>query len=196
MRRPYAATDHRVCIAYLFGLFQTGSVIRVARGSEVADMRRIEVAAGQAFASIGMEKVARDEALPVPELLAYQRDGRAWVATDAADRVIAYLIALWVDEVVHVEQVSVHPDHARRGIGAALIEHVAGWARERGSAALTLTTFADVPWNGPYYERLGFRRLTDAELTPGLRAVRTEEAAHGLDEWPRIAMRRELSVRA
>jgi GNAT superfamily N-acetyltransferase len=97
---------------------------------------------------------------------------------------------------VHVEQVSVHPDHARRGIGAALIEHVAGWAGERGSAALTLTTFADVPWNGPYYERLGFRVLAGADLTPGLRAVRAQEAAHGLDEWPRIAMRRELTGKA
>ena len=39
----------------------------------------------------------------------------------------------------------------------ALIEHVAGWARAHGSPALTLTTFTEVPWNAPYYERLGFR---------------------------------------
>jgi hypothetical protein len=49
-----------------------------------------------------------------------------------------------------------------------------------------------VAWNAPYYERLGFQRLPDAELTPGLVAIRAEEAAHGLDEWPRLAMRRVL----
>jgi hypothetical protein len=49
-----------------------------------------------------------------------------------------------------------------------------------------------VPWNAPYYERLGFRRLADADLTPGLREIRAEEAAHGLDGWPRLAMRRDL----
>jgi GNAT superfamily N-acetyltransferase len=170
----------------------TGSLIRVARAGDVEVMRLIEVAAGRAFATVGMDAVAGDEALPAGELLDYQRDGRAWVATDANELVVAYLIALWVDDVVHIEQVSVHPGYARRGIGAALIEHVAGWARERGSAALTLTTFAEVAWNAPYYERLGFRRLAEEELTPGLRAIRAEEAAHGLDEWPRLGMRREL----
>ena len=139
-----------------------------------------------------MDAVAGDEALPAEELLDYQQAGRAWVTVDENDRPIAYLIALWVDGVVHIEQVSVDPAHAGHGLGAALIEHVAGWARERGSAALTLTTFAEVPWNAPYYERLGFRRLADADLTPGLRAIRAEEAAHGLDEWPRLAMRRDL----
>jgi hypothetical protein len=57
---------------------------------------------------------------------------------------------------------------------------------------LTLTTFAEVPWNAPYYLRCGFRRLGVRELTPGLRAIREREAAHGLDRWPRVCMRRDL----
>jgi GNAT superfamily N-acetyltransferase len=153
-------------------------------------LRRLEVSAGQAFARIGMDRVAGDEALPADEMLSFVRDGRAWVTVDDDDRPIAYLLALWVDGVAHIEQVSVDPAHAGHGLGAALIEHAADWARAHGSPALTLTTFADVPWNAPYYERLGFRPLT--ELTPGLRAIRDEEAAHGLDEWPRIAMRRDI----
>jgi GNAT superfamily N-acetyltransferase len=167
-------------------------LIRVARAEEIAALQVIEVAAGRVFRTVGMDRVAGDEPLPAAVLLGYQADGRAWVATDDQDRVVAYLIAEWVDGNVHVEQVSVHPDQAGQGIGAALIEHVAAWARERGSPALTLTTFAEVGWNAPYYERLGFRRLPVGELTPGLVAIRAEEAAHGLDEWPRLAMRREL----
>jgi hypothetical protein len=46
--------------------------------------------------------------------------------------------------------------------------------------------------NGPYCERLGFRYLADGELTPSLKAIRAAEAAHGLDRWPRAAMRRDL----
>ncbi|MBG0565150.1 GNAT family N-acetyltransferase [Actinoplanes aureus] len=167
-------------------------MIRVAHAGEIDRMREIEVAAGRMFAEIGMTQIARDEPLPAAELLDYQRDGRAWVAVDRADRPVAYLIAKWVDDVVHVEQVSVDPACAGRGLGKSLIEHVAGWAREHGSAALTLTTFADVAWNAPYYERLGFRRLAGDELTPGLRRIRAEEAAHGLDRWPRLAMRCDL----
>jgi GNAT superfamily N-acetyltransferase len=166
-------------------------VIRLAHPDDIAALRRLEVAAGAAFAAVGMDRVAGDEALPADEMLTYQRDGRAWVTVDG-DRPIAYLLARWVDGVAHVEQVSVDPAHAGRGLGAALIEHVAGWARAHGSPALTLTTFTEVAWNGPYYARLGFRPLADDELTPGLRAIRAEEAAHGLDEWPRVAMRRDL----
>jgi N-acetylglutamate synthase-like GNAT family acetyltransferase len=93
---------------------------------------------------------------------------------------------------VHIEQVSVHPVHAHKGHGRALVEHVAEWARQRRSAALTLCTFSEVPWNGPYYERCGFRPLSTDELTPGLCALRAVEAAHGLDRWPRQCMRRGL----
>ncbi|WP_433300106.1 GNAT family N-acetyltransferase [Actinoplanes sp. CA-030573] len=153
-------------------------------------MISIEVAAGRLFAAVGMDFVAEDDPGTVEELLPYVRDGRAWVAGDPP---VGYLVAEWVDGNVHIEQVSVDPAHGRRGLGSALVEQVAAWARAHGSAALTLTTYAEVAWNAPYYERLGFRRLTDAELTPGLRRIRAAEAAHGLDRWPRVAMRRELT---
>jgi hypothetical protein len=44
-----------------------------------------------------------------------------------------------------------------------------------------LTAFTDVPWNAPYYERLGWRRLGQSDLTPGLAAIREHETARGLD---------------
>jgi GNAT superfamily N-acetyltransferase len=122
----------------------------------------------------------------------YQSAGRAWVSVDDGDRPVAYLIAEVVDGDAHVEQVSVRPSHARRGLGSALIETLAEWAASRGLPALTLTTFTAVPWNAPYYERLGFRVLADAEIGDGLRAIRCAEAAHGLDAWPRVAMVRPL----
>jgi hypothetical protein len=68
----------------------------------------------------------------------------------------------------------------------------AGQAAAAGIRALTLTTSSEVPWNAPYYERCGFRRLDEAELTPGLRAIRRREAERGLDRWPRVCMRRDL----
>ena len=39
-----------------------------------------------------------------------------------------------------------------RGIGAALVEHVCGWAITRADT-VTLTTFHDVEWNGPLHAR-------------------------------------------
>jgi predicted N-acetyltransferase YhbS len=83
---------------------------------------------------------------------------------------------------------------ARRGLGRTLLDHAADQASAAGLPALTLTTFADVPWNAPYYTRCGFRVLHDAEITPGLRAIRHRKAALGLDRWPRVCMRRDTSA--
>jgi GNAT superfamily N-acetyltransferase len=56
--------------------------------------------------------------------------GRAWVAVDTQDRPIAYLISSIVDGCAHIDQVSVLSEHAGRGVGAALIDHLA--AQQRG----------------------------------------------------------------
>lgn len=50
----------------------------------------------------------------------------------------------------------------------------------------------DIPWNGPYYARLGFRTLDLATITPGLQAVRQGEAEAGLPMEHRICMQLDL----
>ena len=122
----------------------------------------------------------------------YQEDGRAWVVTDDADRPVAYLLVDIVDANAHVEQVSVHPSHARQGLGKALLDTATSWAQQRGLAALTLTTYSEVPWNAPYYRRLGFQMVPEAQLTEDLRRIREHEQARGLTTWPRVTMRRPL----
>jgi GNAT superfamily N-acetyltransferase len=111
---------------------------------------------------------------------------------DEADEPAGFLMAHVVDGCLHIDQVSVDPGSARRGLGRALLEHAASQAAADGILALTLTTFAQVAWNAPYYARCGFRVLDDVELTPGLRAIRHDEAGLGLDRWPRVCMRRDV----
>jgi N-acetylglutamate synthase-like GNAT family acetyltransferase len=156
-------------------------------------MQDIERAAGSWFREIGMPEIADDEPLSVHELARYQRDQRAWVAADDDGVPVAYLIADIVDGDMHIEQVSVHPRAARRKIGGMLLDHAAASAAASGIGALTLTTFAEVPWNAPYYARCGFRVLDDSQLSPGMRAIWDREIAHGLHRWPRVFMRRDLN---
>ncbi|MFI1782742.1 GNAT family N-acetyltransferase [Streptomyces rubiginosohelvolus] len=171
--------------------------IRSARRSDLPVLQDIERAAGEPFRALGMAFVADDDPPPLDLLESYRQAGRCWVATDplsaTGDRPLGYVLADPVDDALHIEQVSVDPAAARRGIGRDLIAHLAALAARRGMTALTLTTFTDVPWNAPYYVRIGFRVLAEGELTDGLRAIRAEEAQHGLDRWPRVCMRRELS---
>lgn len=139
-----------------------------------------------------MSAIADDPPPTLAALGEFLESGRIWVATDVADRPIAYALVEVVDGAAHIEQVSVHPNHSRRGLGARLIDEIGSWAARHQLSALTLTTFENVPWNAPYYERLGFRRLPDADVTPGLARIRDDESRQGLDSWPRVTMRRAV----
>ncbi len=166
--------------------------VRRARTDELGRLRDIEAAAGGLFADVGMTYISEHDPPPVEVLERYRRDGRAWVSTDPNDWPVAYLIADRLDGNAHIEQVSVHPDSSRRGIGRSLIDHLEAWAASRGHAALTLTTFAEVPWNGPYYVRCGFTPMAGGEMGPELTARWAEERARGLGSYPRVAMIRPV----
>jgi GNAT superfamily N-acetyltransferase len=165
--------------------------VRPMVAPDVPFLPAVERAAGLAFRELGMAAIAEDEPPPQSVLAAACAAGRGWVASDEATPV-AYLLLAVVDGAAHIEQVSVHPGHARQGLGRRLIDEAEAWARLRSMPSLTLTTFRDVPWNAPYYRRLGFADLAEADLGPGLDAVRRHEAEAGLEAWPRVAMRRAV----
>jgi GNAT superfamily N-acetyltransferase len=166
-------------------------MIRPPAPEELERLQEIEVVAGRAFVDVGMPEIASDEPLPLHALEAYRSAGRSWIV-EVEGGVVGYVLVDVVDGHAHVEQVSVDPAFAGRRLGRDLLDHVAGWARARGDAAVTLTTFREVPWNAPYYERCGYRRLADHERGPELIALMAEEAAHGLDPADRVAMQLDL----
>jgi GNAT superfamily N-acetyltransferase len=93
-----------------------------------------------------------------------------------------------------LEEINVHPDHGRRGIGRALVLEVARWARTAGATVLGLTTFRDVAWNAPFYRRLGFRELAPAGLLPSHREILDDERRRGLPMERRVLMRLNLAA--
>ncbi|GID97601.1 GNAT family N-acetyltransferase [Amorphoplanes digitatis] len=169
--------------------------IRPTRYDDLTVIQQIELAAGELFHDVGMSDIA-EHPVPTTEALAeFVRAGRSWVVVDETDTPIAFVLVMSVDGLAHIEQISVRPEHARRGVGRRLIDHVDAWAAGQGIGALTLTTFRGVPWNGPYYERIGFVTLEPGERGPELTRLMAEEAAHGLDPAQRIAMRRDNRAR-
>ncbi|MET9669389.1 GNAT family N-acetyltransferase [Streptomyces sp. NPDC006475] len=166
--------------------------IRLVQVDELPLLQEIERAADDSFREIGMSDFAEGDVLPLDELVRYHQAGMAWAAVDDEDVPVAFLTADHVDGNLHIEQVSVHPGSARRGIGRMLLEHAAEQAMIAEIPALTLNTCTEVPWNAPYYTRCGFLPMADDELTPGLRELREKEAVRGLDRWPRTCMRRPV----
>ncbi|MFC4127514.1 GNAT family N-acetyltransferase [Nocardia rhizosphaerae] len=168
--------------------------IRGARVEEIPVLQEIERRAGAPFAAIDMAAVADDEPPAADTLRAFIADGRAWVWADANDTPVGYLVLGLVDGQPHIDQVSVDPAHAGNRIGKRLIDHAVSWAKACGLHTITLTTFTEVPWNGPYYARLGFTYIPRADESAALRAIRADEAANGLDTWPRACMRAEIET--
>jgi GNAT superfamily N-acetyltransferase len=80
-----------------------------------------------------------------------------------------------VDGHTHLGQLSVLPEHGPIGVGTSLVHAACQRSRRQGFRFLTLTTFAGIPFNGPFYRRLGLYQLTDDQIGPGLAQVVTDE---------------------
>jgi GNAT superfamily N-acetyltransferase len=115
-----------------------------------------------------------------------------WVAVDLHDQPIGFAIVHQLPTSVHLHELDVDPRYARQGVGRQLIATIVAWARAAGASALTLSTFGDIAWNGPYYARLGFRALDAATLPPALQAIQQAEAEAGLPMAHRICMQLDL----
>ena len=81
-----------------------------------------------------------------------------------------------------------------QGIGRRLIDAAIAAARVRGLSAVTLTTFRHVPWNAPYYQRLGFETLAAHQLNQRLAIILKGEVEAGLPGDRRCAMRLNLAL--
>jgi GNAT superfamily N-acetyltransferase len=91
----------------------------------------------------------------------------------------------------HLEQLSVDPDSTRRGVGRALVRAACSWAAEHGYDELTLATYRDVAWNGPFYASEGFREWGPVDDWYEARGLEPEEPVLGRF-GARVLMRRSL----
>lgn len=162
-------------------------VVRPSVLDDIPELRDVEVDAGQIFREVGLGAIADGDPPEAATLAAHVRDGTAWTA-ELDSAVVGYAIASAVDGEGHLDQVSVRRTAAGRGIGHLLIDAVCRWALTEGYEALTLTTFSEVPWNGPYYARLGFQVLPADRWGPELAEIRQRERLAGIDVAPRVAM--------
>ncbi|WP_432494928.1 GNAT family N-acetyltransferase [Kineococcus gypseus] len=145
--------------------------VRRAEPGELRLLPAVELAADALFARAGV-------ALPEQLTDVAELEAAACVLVTGRPPVgFARLDVL--DGNAHLEQVSVHPGHVRRGLGTALLGAAVAWARARGFPALTLTTFEDVAWNAPWYRRHGFTDLQHPG--PELLEQRRAEVRAGLD---------------
>jgi len=108
-------------------------------------------------------------------------DGAALLIAEREGALVGYA-ALWpVDHLAHLCEIDVHPDHGQSGIGRALMAASDDWARAHDKPGISLTTFIDVPWNGPWYARQGFVPYDPALWPPAHAQLWSDQLASALD---------------
>jgi len=152
----------------------------------------IERAAAQQFAPWGIPEHILNTTMGMEDLQRAQAAGLLWVALLPGGKPVGFALVKLLAAGPYLAEVDVHPTHGRRGLGRRLVTAVCEWATTDGHSAVTLITFRDIPWNAPFYARLGFRALDPAELAPELAEQVRREAAHGLDPAQRVVMRYDI----
>lgn len=166
--------------------------LRLARLDDAPYLPEIEARAARLFESVdGLSGLAAQHTMSVNTLRRLIRKGHSLVAF-MGEEMAGFLVTEPCGRELHICECDVDPRFQRRGIGAGLLRASIIDATNCGFHALTLTTFRDVAWNGPFYNKLGFEEVSDPVAHPRLMAILDQEIGHGLPGDRRCAMIRFL----
>jgi GNAT superfamily N-acetyltransferase len=153
---------------------------------------KLEQAAATVFSQADLPLALRYLVTDRDTLAEAQQEGRLWVALDRSQQAVGFALAEVLDGEAYLDEIDVHPRHARRGIGTRLVNTVIGWAESRQFSSVSLITFRHLPWNARFYEKFGFVPLGTHELSRSMSRILQEEAQAGIDVAKRVGMRRAL----
>lgn len=162
--------------------------VRLAHSEDVSELAAVERSAASVFRNVGLDWLADGGTMDLALLTALCHDGTLWVAADEVDEPVGFLAAHDLDGQLHIAEISIARFHQRQGLGARLIAAAVDHARAARFGAVTLTTYRDLPWNGPYYARLGFSEVDPREAGPGHLKKLQAEAEAGHDPSRRCIM--------
>jgi GNAT superfamily N-acetyltransferase len=168
-------------------------IIRRARLSDASDLPAIERSAAELFrCDPSLAWLADAQVTDAEQHRRAIETDEVWVAQSPDGVLMGFLSAVEVDNELHIQELSVRQHFQGRGAGRKLLLTAVEHARDRELYGLTLTTFRDLLWNEPFYQRLGFETLSPAQLGSRLATVLNDEVAHGLPGERRCAMRLHL----
>lgn len=167
-------------------------MIRLATPADLPAVRDVEVSAGTIFAGTHMNFAANHAPNHPADLLAAIRRRLMWVAV-THEGVIGFLFAEPCAEGLYLRELAVAATAQQQGHGTALMATGIAAARERGDPLLILTTDRTLPWNAPFYTRLGFRITEDATIPREARRRLANQYAAGFSPDHRCAMVMDLA---
>ena len=157
--------------------------LQLATAAEFARLAEIELAAASLFPVGRIPDL--DDTVPIQQLEQGIKDKLLWAAWQE-NIVVGFSLSTVHDEYLHLLEVAVHPDWGRRGLGRRLVAHVIELARQRDLLGITLTTFRDLAFNGPFYQSLGFAEIPVDQYSTTIAKLLAAEQAAGMEQ--RIGM--------
>lgn len=169
-------------------------VIEEVGPQDIEALQAIETSAAQLFLDSPYPELAGFPPYPCDRYLQHMR---------AKDPVLLGSIVLGQDRPVkagfavaepladglHLFELSVHKDWQGYGLGKAMVQQLQQIARQRGYGQITLTTYRSLPWNGPFYEKLGFDYLAPNLQSAEISDILRKEIKAGANQRDRCAMR-------
>jgi len=169
--------------------------LRPARGNEIGELQNIDLASATLFRGLGLIDFGPlgEPTEPIPEdrLRRGFGEGLVWVAVDDREELVGFALCSDRGEDLYLDQLSVLPRHGRRGIGSRLVRRCLQEAEARAFLRVSLSTFRKIPWNGPFYRRLGFREVPSWRLQDWQEEIR-ELQKHTMDVRLRCFMQRRV----
>jgi GNAT superfamily N-acetyltransferase len=171
----------------------TGIYIKLAGSEHLSAIPAIELAAAAMFPEADLPVENRFLVIETELLEEAQSEARLWVALTDDRTPVGFAMADIVDGGAHLDEMDVMPDFGRQGIGTRLVRAFIDWARSGNYPCVTLITFRHLPWNAPFYEKMGFEAMKPSELGEGLASLLQEEGKAGIDVHKRVCMKLDLT---
>lgn len=162
-----------LCVYFILSDF----LVRPGQDRDIPLLADIEQAGDQLFPAGRLPDTLTTFPLPRLKYAAFMR---LLFVAERNESLVGFAVSSRVRDYLHLNQVSVHPDAGRRGIGRRLVETIIAKSVELELKGVTLSTFADIPWNGPFYTKIGFRPITLQDDLPELKEMVAKETKFGL----------------
>lgn len=172
-----------------------GYAICGAAPEEIPALIAIDLAAGQMFAGTGLlPEDALGDHVPADVFEAAIPLGHVHTVRGRKGELAGFVLTSVRENVLYLDQISVDPAQGRKGLGGALIRRVMEEAKDRGLKRVVLSTFRDLPWNGPFYRKHGFRELPRRKLEKWMIEIESAQDERGLDVRARCFMMRRTGL--
>jgi GNAT superfamily N-acetyltransferase len=171
---------------------ELGYTIRSARVEKLPLLAHIEQLAAIRFLKTPYAFLVDAKPLLLDFVQQRFQEGQVWVVVNQQDVLIGFAVTREVDDTLYLQEIDIDPKHGQKGLGYALVDTVRSWAKLSDYSVMSLSTFRDIPWNAPFYSKLGFYILDEPELTNGFQQIRWQENEAGLPISDRVIMRCDL----